>query len=261
MSASVKSITLPGPFAANPVLTKGDGPPVVFLHGAFGQEWNPLLDDLSKSYTVYAPAHPGSIDAGDLTTLHSFWELVLYYDDLFTALGLEQFDLIGHSFGGMAAAEYAATYPGRVRRLILIDAMGLWSYDHPVEDHLLASEETRRALLYHDQANPGVVERLAVSSDPEKALDAFIAQYQALAGSAHFIHPIPERGLDHRLRRIAAKTLVVWGTEDRLTPIHYADAFQAGIPDAKVVRIADAGHVPFVEQRGQVSPAVEAFLT
>lgn len=261
MSASIESVALPGPFAANPVLVKGDGPPVVFLHGAFGQEWNPLLEDLSKSYTVYAPAHPGSIDAGDLATLHSFWELVLYYDDLFTTLGLERFDLIGHSFGGMAAAEYAATYPGRVRRLVLIDAMGLWNDDHPVGDHLLASEETRRALLYHDQAHPAVVERLTAPANPEKALDAFIAQYQALAGSSHFIHPIPERGLDQRLRRIAAETLVVWGVEDRLTPLHYADVFQAGIPNARVVRVADAGHVPFVEQRDQVSPAVEAFLT
>ena len=260
MTASVATVAHPGPFAANPVLTKGEGRPVVFLHGAFGQEWNGLLEDLSRNFAVHAPAHPGSVDAADLKSLPGFWELVLYYDDLFTALGLEDFDLIGHSFGGMVAAEYAATYPGKVRRLVLIDAMGLWNDNHPVEDHLLASEATRRALLYHDQSRPEVVERLTDPSDPDEAREAFIARFLALAGSGHFIHPIPERGLGRRLRRITADTLLVWGADDRLTPIHYADEFQAAIANARIVRVADAGHVPFVEQRDKVSPAVEEFL-
>jgi pimeloyl-ACP methyl ester carboxylesterase len=55
--------------------------------------------------------------------------LLLYYDDLFDRLGLDRVDLVGHSFGGMVAAEYAATFRDRVGKLVLIDAMGLWRDD------------------------------------------------------------------------------------------------------------------------------------
>ena len=77
-----------------------------------GRSRGGFLDDLSTSRKVYAPAHAGSVDLADLEALDGLWDLLLYYDDLFAALGLQKFDLVGHSFGGMVAAEYAATYPG-----------------------------------------------------------------------------------------------------------------------------------------------------
>lgn len=260
MSAVVSPVALSSAFAPNPVLIKGEGKPVVFLHGVMGQEWNGMLDKLAETRTVYAPAHPGSIEADDLKDLHSFWELILYYDDLFAGLGLEQFDLIGHSFGGMVAAEYAATFPTKIGKLVLIDAMGLWSDDHPVEDHLLASEETRRGLFYHDQDHPQVVERLTDPADPDAARDAFIARFLALASSSHFIHPIPERGLNKRLRRITAPTLLLWGGEDRLTPPAYAQDFHSAIERSRIALIVNAGHVPFVEQQEAVSKELAEFF-
>src|ERR1700723_4140903 len=63
----------------------GDGPPVVYLHGGYGPIESELLDELGKSFTVYAPEHPG-ITAGDedsYKALEDMWDLVLYYYDLF----------------------------------------------------------------------------------------------------------------------------------------------------------------------------------
>ena len=59
-SATEQNVELPGGFAPNPVLVKGDGAPVVYLHGPFGQEWDGFLDDLATHRRVYAPAHAGS---------------------------------------------------------------------------------------------------------------------------------------------------------------------------------------------------------
>ena len=159
---TAQSVELPGGFAANPVIIKGEGAPVVYLHGPFGQEWDGFLDDLAAHRRVYAPAHAGAEETEDLEQLDGLSDLVIYYDDLFDRLGLEQVDLIGHSFGGMVAAEYAATFRDRVRKLVLIDAMGLWHDDAPVADHLLVSPEKLVKLLFNDPSKPEVKAKLAM---------------------------------------------------------------------------------------------------
>jgi pimeloyl-ACP methyl ester carboxylesterase len=261
MSVSTRQVPHPGGFVPNPVLIEGEGNPVVFFHGPFGQEWSGFLDDLAASHTVYAPAHAGSVDFRDLERIDNLWELLLYYDDIFAALGLKTFDLVGHSFGGMVAAEYAATYPDRVRKLVLIDAMGLWNERHPVADHLLATPKTQAQLRFHNLDNPAVSKILQAASNQSEEVAAATVRYLALGSTSHFIHPIPERGLRRRLRRIAAPTLIVWGAEDRLTPRAYAEEFASAISNARLEIVPNAGHTPYVEQRDVVSAAVNTFLS
>ncbi|MDO8433795.1 MAG: alpha/beta hydrolase [Candidatus Binatus sp.] len=261
MSAAIsQSINLPGGFVPNPVLIDGKGSPVVYLHGPFGQEWDGFLDDLATRRRVYAPAHAGAEDIDDLQYMDNFSDLVLYYDDLFDQLGLERVDLVGHSFGGMVAAEYAATFPHRVGKLVLIDALGLWRDDIPVEDHLLASPEKQVALLFNDPAKPEVKAKLAMPENSDELREAILRRFGALASTSHFIHPIPERGLARRLRRIKAPTLIIWGAQDKLTPPVYAEEFASRIGNSRVQLIENAGHMPQVEQREMVTRHVIDFL-
>jgi pimeloyl-ACP methyl ester carboxylesterase len=257
---SVMQIPHPAGFVPNPVLSSGEGKPVVFLHGLFGQEWNGFLDDLAATRKVYAPAHAGSVDLADLETLDSLWDLLIYYDDLFASLGLDRFDLVGHSFGGMMAAEFAAMYPDRVGKLVLIDALGLWNDDHPVADHLLSTPPVQTAMRFHDLRNEAVAEQIKMPTEPSGAQAALVTRFLALSSTSQFIHPIPDRGLRKRLRRIKAETLIVWGAEDRLTPRPYAEEFAAGIKGSRTEIIANAGHTPHVEQRALVTDQVCAFL-
>ena len=210
---------------------------------------------------MYAPAHAGADETEDLDQLDGLSDLVLYYDDLFDRLGLDRVDLIGHSFGGMVAAEYAATFRDRVGKLVLIDAMGLWHDDAPVADHLLVSPQNLVKLLFHDPSKPEVAAKLAMPSDRDAMDAAIVNRFGALASTSHFIHPIPERGLKRRLRRIKAETLVLWGAQDALVPPSYAAEFAALIPNARVEMIQAAGHVPQIEQRRLVSDHLAKFLT
>ncbi len=250
----------PGGFVANPVIGKGSGRPVVCLHGLFGHEWGGLLDDLATTRQVVAPAHAGSVDLADLERLDGIPDLLLYYDDLFRTLGLDRFDLVGHSFGGMVAAEYAATWPERIGKLVLIDPLGLWNEAHPVADHLLSTPPVQNAMRFHDLANSRVAAYLKPPTDPGDIQAGLLRRFLVLASTAHFIHPIPERGLRRRLRRIAAETLIVWGADDRLTPRPYADEFAAAIAGARLEVIADAGHTPQLEQGTATSKVVRNFL-
>jgi pimeloyl-ACP methyl ester carboxylesterase len=256
----VKPVKLKGGFAPNLVVSKGSGTPVVFLHGAFGPEWPDFLDDLAAGHRVIAPTSPGIDEPNDLALLDGFWDLVLYYDELFDALGLGQIDLVGHSFGGMLAAEIAATFPGRVRNLVLIDAMGLWLEELPMHDHLLVPDERRAQLLYHDPTVPEVSERLVFPDDLAAGQARTLRLFDSLGATSHFTHPIPERGLRKRLHRIRAKTLVLWGANDRLIPVEYGKAFEAQIAGATLEVVPGAGHYPYLEKREAVSKRVLEFF-
>src|SRR5690349_18313779 len=102
------------------VLTAGSGDPLVFIHGAGGIFWDPFLDGLSDRFRVIAPEHPGFGQSQGLEHLEDMWDLVLYYNELLDELGLTKVTLVGHSFGGMVAAEIACNNPDRVTRLVLL---------------------------------------------------------------------------------------------------------------------------------------------
>ena len=134
------------------VLAKGNGPAVVFLHGPWGLTWDPFLDHLAGRFTVYAPEHPGTTpDApDDVYHLDGLWDLVLCYDELLDALGLEQPAVVGHSFGGMVARLYATIHPRAVAGLVSVDAQ--------TEDYAAALKRLLPPDVYAagDQPPPGL---------------------------------------------------------------------------------------------------------
>ncbi len=260
MSFEVIEVALPRGVAANPVWCAGAGPPLVFLHGAFGQEeGREYHRELARSHRVYAPLTPGAEDPADLERLENIHELLLYYDDLFDALSLQRFDLVGHCFGGMIAAELAATMRERVRRLVLIDPLGLWRDETPVADYVVLSTEEQLALLFndHEGARAMFIPPLAGSDD----LDATVRRISTIAATSHFVWPIPERGLYKRLPRIHAPTLIIWGHQDAVTDVTYAQQFAALIPHTTIQIIEHAGHYPHWEHPDTVAAATTHFLT
>jgi pimeloyl-ACP methyl ester carboxylesterase len=89
------------------VLTAGSGPPLVFLHGAgiwhgvnFALPW-------TQKFRVIVPFHPGLGEADDDPAMTNIHDYVMHYLDLFDALGLSKFNLVGFSLGGWLAANFA----------------------------------------------------------------------------------------------------------------------------------------------------------
>jgi pimeloyl-ACP methyl ester carboxylesterase len=261
MNAPIQSVPLSTGLQPNPIMVKGTGAPVVYLHGLLGPEWDGFLDDLARTRRVHAPATPGSGEPDELNGFEGIYDLVLYYDDLFDRLGLEQLDLIGHSFGGMVAAEIAAAFRHRVRRLVLIDPLGLWRDDAPVEDYLLVPRQKQIALVLGDAGDPEVQAKLAMPNDPQERLREQLRRITSLASVSHFLWPIPERGLAKRLGRIRADTLILWGAEDRLVPAIYAQDFASQIARSDVEIVPGAGHSPQIQQRQVLAGRIEAFLS
>jgi len=241
----------------------GQGEPVVFLHGAAGLQWDPFLDGLAERFSVYAPEHPGTTlgDPDGIRALDDLWDLVLYYDELFDALGLDAPAVVGHSFGGMVAAEIAATLRGRVSKLVLISALGLWRDDEPIRNFMVMTPEELVPYVVADPNGPVAATLLAAPDlESEAGQTAVIQSTWSLACTGKFIWPIPDRGLRKRLHRITAPTLILWGHQDRLVKTVYADEFAGAIKGSRVEVLEGAGHLPHVEQPERTLAAVTEFL-
>lgn len=243
------------------VKVAGSGPPLVFFHGAGGLAWDPFLDDLAQQFTVYAPAHPGTAgDPDEIRKLRDLWDLVLYYYELFDKLDLRSPAVVGHSFGGMVAAEVAATNPERVSKLVLISSIGLWRDDYPVQDWVALPPEELNRLVFYDPEGPLAHQMMQMPEDREAMQDMLIARTWALACTSEFTWPVPDKGLKRRIHRISAPTLIVWGKQDGLVPPIYAEEFAKRIKNSRVEMIDQAAHVPQLEQREKVSRLVIDFL-
>ena len=242
------------------VFRAGEGPPLVWLHAADGiDDGHPLVRELARRHSIVAPLAPGFADLAELDDIGDIHELAMHYEDVLDALGLEEATVMGHSFGGMIAAELAAHYRGRVKQLVLIAPVGLWRDEEPVTDIFAVPLPELPRVLYADPAfvpPPPAGDGAGVL--PE--MEALVSLARGMASVAKFMWPIPDRGLARRLHRIRARTLVVFGAEDALVPASYADDFVAGIADAAAVLVPGAGHMVPVERTQAVLEAIDAFL-
>jgi pimeloyl-ACP methyl ester carboxylesterase len=241
----------------------GDGPPVVFLHGAAGLTWDDFLDRLAQRFTVYAPEHPGT-SIGNPDAIHpldNLWDLVLYYAELFDRLGLRAPAVVGHSFGGMVAAELAATCPERVGKLVLISPIGLWRDDAPIQNWMIVTPATDLpSYFFYDPAGPVARKMLGLPEDPALRQAAQLQMIWSMACTGKFVWPIPDKGLKKRIHRISAPALLVWGRQDRLVPPVYAQEFAGRIAGSRVELVEPAGHMPQLEQLEKVAALTAQFL-
>jgi pimeloyl-ACP methyl ester carboxylesterase len=244
------------------VLSKGRGPALVYFHGPWGLAWDGFLDELARSFTVYAAEHPGTSPGrpDDVYHLDGVWDLVLCHDELLEQLGVSSAAFVGHSFGGMVACEVAAANPRRASRLVLIDALGLWRDDSPVPNWMLLPHGELAGHIFRDAGGEAARRMFAVPEDPDARIMARVGLQWAMGATGKFLWPIPDKGLRKRIHRVSMPTLLVWGKDDRIVPPVYAEEFARRIAGARVEIVDQAGHAPHLEHPETVARLVHSFL-
>ena len=241
-------------------LEGGSGEPLVFLHGAGGMTENdPLLAELASRFHVYAPFIPGYGETEECESMRDMLDFALHGWDVVEALGLKNPILVGHSMGGMIAAEMAALAPNDVSRLALICPAGLWLEDHPIVDMFSLLPFEMPKYLFHDpEAGAAQMTSGLDMSDPKFLQTYLVRNARQLGMAGKLLFPIPERGLAERLYRVKAKTVIVWGESDKLIPPVYGAAFHKAIAGSQLVSVPEAGHMVIAEKAAEVARAVEA---
>lgn len=220
----------------------GVGAPIILLHGlgASSRWWFPLFPELtSAQLRIIAPDLPGfGRTPGPILSIKNAARIVVELADHHK---LARFFLVGHSMGGAIAAQVAADYRGRVRRLILVDSAGI--------PHRISGRWVGRVMRPWTWCPLGFYRTLlgdVIRSGPSN-MRAGIREVRR-----YDIRPL--------LERIHIPTLVIWGEKDGLTPVENGREITNGLTHGRLEIVSKARHLPMVSDPSETSRLMLNFL-
>lgn len=235
---------------------RGHGDPVLLLHGGAGPASVSGFAGLLAAHRdvrVLTPVHPGFDGTPRPDGLASIRALAGVYGRLLAHLGLTGVTVIGSSIGGWTAAELALCAADRVDRLVLIDAVGLRSAEHPVADFF--------SLTFDEVIDRSFADPDAHRTDPATLTDEqrAIAAGNRAALLAYGGTTMTDPTLAARLATLTVPTLVAWGAADRIATPAYGEQYAAAIHGAAFHLLPDAGHLPQLETPDALLTVIDRF--
>lgn len=284
--AELKEIELPdGPLSYR---QSGQGSPMMLIHGWGGssRHWYSTMNELDTEWTMYAPDMPGFGQSPPLQGRASIREIAETLIAFADALNLEQFVVVGHSFGGGVATWLAAHWPERVQRVVITALGAPRSFLERlffVQSHLqyeLSLALWRPALTCWRPVQTAFLP-LTIAGWSQPPLPQML--------SSQFFHRLPAdidllqagicdlASMDFRtalecassvgdpelldaMQRITIPTLLIGGEYDQVMPQSGLEAATRIIPNSRAVAIPECGHVPMVESPREYHRLLREFL-
>jgi len=264
------------------VKVMGQGYPLVLMHGGPGLDYTTLLplQPLADQFTLIFYDHRcnGHSEGAEVSSM-TFENLTADADALRQKLGFDKWAVLGHSFGGNVALEYALRYPQSLSHLVLMDTGGDQWWVNQNAPELLAKrgysasavQAARR--FYNGQFTPGefLPTFMKFMSAYSYHFSPLTQIYQAVFGPHMKMQPEAtifgyNQLLDgwtvmDRLSEIKAPTLVLAGRHDFLFPTEHQVALTTGITNARLEIIERAGHNPHMERTAEVNEIIKSFIT
>jgi pimeloyl-ACP methyl ester carboxylesterase len=241
----------------------GSGPAVLLLHGlgCDHRTWLPVIDALSRHYTVIAPDLLGHGLSDKPRGDYSVGGFANGMRDLLTVLGIDRATVVGHSFGGGVAMQFAYQFPDRTERLVLVGSGGLGP---EVSAAIRAITTTGFYQVMGLLALPGVrhVGCAGLRALSRTRVKGFRDFDEVAAVYESFRDPAARTAIRHVVRSVvdwqgqivtmadraylteALPMCVIWGAEDRVIPTSHADRAAELSPAARIEILPDSGHFP-----------------
>ncbi len=238
----------------------GNGPPLLFLHGAGGNPgWQPYHEALSSTYTVYAPSQAGFNGTERPEWVNTITDVAHMNLEMVQRLGLDSYILMGTSMGGWVAAEMAAMDHRPLKGLVLIDAVGIKPEKGEIAEVFMVSSDTRLRQRFYDPAQVPNYEQYSRQLSPEKQVTEHANREMAsrLCWRPYMHNP----SLPFYLGKVETPTLIVWGRQDAIVPLDCGELYQRALPNASLKVIDQCGHSPAVEKPHEFLEAVTQFLS
>jgi pimeloyl-ACP methyl ester carboxylesterase len=257
---------------------RGEGPPIVFLHGivANGDIWRKVAPRLAGRFRCIVPdwplgAHELGVRAGADLSLPAIAGIV---DDFLAALELDDVTLVANDTGGAVAQWVAVGHPERLGRLVLTPCDAFENFLPPVLRHLQLFGRYRpgvwligQALRYRAvQRLPIAFGRLTVRPIDQAAMDSYTRPLRTNRAVRRDFAALV-RGISSRYTREAAQrlpsfekpTLIVWSLHDRLFPLAHAHRLARLLPNSRLEVIDDSGAFIPEDQPGRLAAVIEQF--
>lgn len=237
----------------------GNATPIVFLHGVGSDKsvWHPQLDHFSADRRAIAFDYPGygESDLLEGADRNAFASVIL---DAMTALAVDRAHICGLSLGGVIAIAMHAQAPKRCASLILADTFAVHPEGRAIYDRSLAAS---REIGMRRLAEARVDALLA--SGTEAAIRGEVVETMARIDPVAYALGAEAVWLADQREQVAAiscPTLILCGSEDRITPPSLSEDLKDRITHAALVEIAGAGHLTNLEQPAIFNRVVDAFL-
>ena len=236
---------------------------LVLIHGlgASAERWAQVIPLFAEEFRVIVP---------DLIGFgYSDKPLVDYTTEFFSEF-LQQFliasdikrpNLIGSSLGGQIAAEFATSHSQEIEKLVLVSPSGVMKQSTPALDAYIMA-----ALYPNEQSAKNAFEMMECSGKEvnEVVVNGFIERMRLPNAKLAFMSTLlgikNSELITSKLQTISTPTMIIWGSDDPVIPIHYADRFVSTIKDCRFFRMDGCGHTPYVQDPQTFASKVMEFL-
>lgn len=219
----------------------GSGSLVVFLHGANDQSgaWARVVGPVKTRHRVLVPDLPGHGSSAPKDGALGVADLYGGIEALLAAeAGSERATLVGNSMGGWLAMIYAHRHPERVSGVVLVNGAAISGEGSEAKVNLLPrTREAARAAMYAvTSPKSGLV--------PDFILDDLVRRAPGSPLARIMATPFAEFLLDGKLGEIQAPVTLLWGNDDKILPVSYAQRVASQLPSARLETIPGCGHIP-----------------
>ena len=267
------------------VKTMGSGAPLVFVHGGPGLDHSyflPHVAEMAKQNTLvfYDQRANGRSGIGD-TTAFSLDQFVEDLEAIRRHIQADKIHLLGHSWGGFIAMQYALKYQENLHGLILMNTNAASAAIQDIagqrlQQHFTTEDQEAQAALFQTEAfqkrEPAALNKFFRLSfkhtffDPEKTnalsfyFDEQFSEKSAALGRLRADSTLTSYDLHEQLSSLKTPTLIIHTTHDPLT-VEEVSLIDEAVPNSKLVVIEESGHFPFIEQYDDLSRHIQDFLT
>jgi pimeloyl-ACP methyl ester carboxylesterase len=277
-AASYQQVELHGHRVSYQAAGSGDQV-VVLLHGitSTAEAWREVMPRLAERYTVIAPDLIGHGRSAKPRGDYSLGAYAAGVRDLIAVLGYERGTVVGHSFGGGIAMQFAYLFPEYVDRMALIASGGLGREVHPLlRAATLPGSEWVLPLIAREwpvragDAVRSAAAKIGIEAGPDLA--EFARGYASLVqegASDAFIHTM-RSVIDHDGQRVSAldrlyladqlPTMLIWGDADPVIPVEHGRNAHRVVPNSSYVELAGSGHWPMLDAPSRVVEELTGFI-
>jgi len=236
---------------------------LVLIHGlgASADRWDQVMPIFAEKFHVVIPDLIGFGFSDKPLADYTIDFFSNFLGDFLKTVNISRTHLIGSSLGGQIAAEFTASNPKAVEKLILVSPSGMMKQSTPALDAYIMA-----ALYPNEQSAKNAFEMMEGSGESidSRIVNGFVERMLLPNAKLAFMSTI--LGLKNaeiitkKLPSISSQTMLIWGTDDPVIPIQHADDFVSSIKDCRFVPMDGCGHTPYVQKPQLFSEKVLDFL-